>query len=147
MRSGQSLLVESQGHPISARRAILNVKGNTNMKIVLSGMVAFALLAFAAPAVQAAEKTSDTKTPKAGESFSRNGTVIKNNVDICMVTGLRWALHPESGEDVKIYPKTKHATDVLDRAAKNKSTVRVTGTWKQTLECHYVETSKVTVVK
>ena len=110
-------------------------------------MLAFAMLAFAAPAVQAAKKTSDTKTPKAGESFSRNGTVIKNNVDICMVTGLRWALHPESGDDIKIYPKTKHATDMLDRAAKNKSTVHVTGTWKQTVECHYVETSKVTVVK
>lgn len=117
------------------------------MKIVLTGMVALALLAFAAPAVRAAGKTSNTKTPKTGESFSRSGTVIKNSVDICMVTGLRWALHPESGEDVKIYPKTKHATDVLDRAAKNKSTVRVTGTWKQTIECHYVETSKVTVVK
>ena len=115
------------------------------MKIVLSGMVAFALLALAAPTIQAAEKSSDTK--KTGESFSRSGTVIKNNVDICMVTGLHWALHPENGEDVRIYPKTKHATDVLDRAAKNKSTVRVTGTWKQTVECHYVETSKVTVVK
>lgn len=117
------------------------------MKIALSGLVALALLALAAPTIQAAEKSSDTKTPKAGESFSRSGTVIKNNVDICMVTGLRWALHPENGEDVKIYPKTKHATDMLDRAAKNKSTVRVTGTWKQTVECHYVETSKVTVIK
>ena len=117
------------------------------MKIVLSGLAAFALLAFPAPAVQAAEKASNTKTPEVGESFSESGTVIKNNVDICMVTGLRWALHPESGEDVKIYPKTKHATDVLDRAAKNNSTVRVTGTWKKTAECHYVETSKVTVAK
>jgi len=117
------------------------------MKIVLSGLVAFALLALAAPTIQAAEKSSDTKTPKAGESFSRSGTVIKNNVDICMVTGLRWALHPDNDEDVKIYPKTKHATDMLDRAAQNKSTVRVTGTWKQTVECHYVETSKVTVIK
>ena len=117
------------------------------MKVFLSGLVAFALLALAAPTIQAAEKSSDTKTPKAGEWFSRSGTVIKNNVDICMVTGLRWALHPENGEDVKIYPKTKHATDMLDRAAKNESTVRVTGTWKQTVECHYVETSKVTVIK
>ena len=64
------------------------------MKVFLSGLVAFALLALAAPTIQAAEKSSDTKTPKAGESFSRSGTVIKNNVDICMVTGLRWALHP-----------------------------------------------------
>src|SRR6266403_6320665 len=117
------------------------------MKIVLSGLVAFTLLALAAPTIQATEKSSDAKTPKVGESFSKSGTVIKNNVDICMVTGLRWALHPENGEDVKIYPKTKHATDMLDRAAKNKSTVRVTGTWKQTVECHYVETSKVTVIK
>jgi len=117
------------------------------MKIIFGGLLAFALLTLASPAIQAAEKSSDTKTPKAGESFSRNGTVIKNNVDICIVTGLRWALHPENGEDVKIYPKTKRATDVLDGAAKNKSTVRVSGTWKQTADCHYVETSKVTVVK
>src|ERR1700747_1877291 len=114
------------------------------MKIVLSGLVASALLALAAPAVQAAEKSSDTKTPKAGESFSRSGTVIKNNVDICMVTGLRWALHPETGEDVKVYPKTKHATQVLDEAAKANSTVHVSGTWKDTMGCHYVETSRVT---
>jgi len=117
------------------------------MKIVLSGLVAFALLALAAPAVQTAEKSKDTKTPKAGEAFSRSGTVIKNNVDICMVTGLRWALHPENGEDIKIYPKTKHMTDVLDRAAKDKSTIHVSGTWKQTAECHYVEISKVTIAK
>jgi hypothetical protein len=117
------------------------------MKIILSGLAAFALLALAGPTIQAAEKSSDNKEPKVGESFSKSGTVIKNNVDICLVTGLRWALHPESGEDVKIYPKTEHATDMLDRAAKNKSTVRVSGTWKQTAECHYVETSKVTIVK
>ena len=117
------------------------------MKIVFSGLIAIALLTLAGLTVQATEKSSDTKTPKAGDSFHSSGTVIKNNVDICIVTGLRWALHPENGEDVKIYPKTKHATDVLDRAAKNKSTVRVTGTWKQTAECHYVETSRVTVVK
>ena len=117
------------------------------MRIVLNGLVAFALLALAAPTIQAAKKSSSTKAPKTGESFSGSGTVIKNNIDICMVTGLRWALHREGGEEVKIYPKTKHATDVLDRAAKNKSTVRVTGTWKQTVECHYVETSKVTLVK
>jgi hypothetical protein len=117
------------------------------MKIILTGVAAVTLLLLAAPAIQAAEKSSDTKTPKVGESFSKSGTVIKNNIDICMVTGLRWALHPENGEDVKIYPKTKHATDVLDRAAKNNSTVHVTGTWKQTAECHYVETSKVTIAK
>lgn len=117
------------------------------MKIALSGMLAFALLALAASPIQAAKESSDTKTPKPGESFSRSGTVIKNNVDICMVTGLRWALHPENGENVKIYPKTKHATDVLDRAAKHQATVRVTGTWRETVQCHYAETSKVTVGK
>src|SRR5207237_5002524 len=117
------------------------------MKIIFGGLLAFALLTLASPAIQAAEKSSDTKTPKAGESFSRSGTVIKNNVDVCMVTGLRWALHPENAEDVKIYPKTKHTTDVLDRAAKNKSTIRVTGTWKQTVDCHYVEISSVRIVK
>src|SRR5213079_1052372 len=117
------------------------------MKIALSGLVASALLALAAPTIQAVEKSSDTKTPKAGESFSRSGTVIKNNVDICMVTGLRWALHPENGEEVKVYPKTKHATEALDHAAKNNSKVHVAGTWKETLGCHYVETSKVSTVK
>src|SRR5438105_15776220 len=118
------------------------------MKIVLSGFVAFALLALAtAPTVQAAEKSSDKKTPTAGEYYSGSGTVIKNNVDICMVTGLRWALHPENGEEVKVYPKTKHATEALDLAAKNNSKVHVAGTWKETLGCHYVETSKVSTVK
>src|SRR5438874_5276885 len=117
------------------------------MKIVLNGLVAFALLALATPIIQAAEKSGDTKTPRAGEAFSGSGTVIKNNIDICMVTGLRWALHPESGEDVKVYPKTKHATEVLDQASKNNSTVHVNGTWKQTAECHYVETSKVAITK
>ena len=117
------------------------------MEIILNWLAVFALMALASPTIPAAEKSSDEKTPKVGESFSGSGTVIKNNVDICMVTGLRWALHRESGEDVKIYPKTNHATDVLDRAAKNKSAVRVSGTWKQTAECHYVEFSKVTIVK
>jgi hypothetical protein len=118
------------------------------MKIVVNGLVAFTLFGLvAATGLQAAEKSNEKKTPKAGESFSGTGTVIKNNVDICMVTGLRWALHPEAAEDVKIYPKTKHATDVLDQAAKNNSTVRVSGTWKETVQCHYVETSRVTIVK
>ena len=118
------------------------------MKILLSGLAAFALFALIPmPATQGAEKSSDKKTPKEGQSYSGSGTVIKNNIDICMVTGLRWALHPESGEDVKVYPKTKHATEVLDQAAKNNSTVRVSGTWKQAVECHYVETSKVMIAK
>jgi hypothetical protein len=116
------------------------------MKILLSGLVAFALFALIVmPATQAAEKSK--KTPKEGQSYGGSGTVIKNNIDICLVTGLRWALHPESGEDVKVYPKTKHATEVLDKAAKNNSRVRVSGTWKETAKCHYVETSNVTIVK
>ena len=118
------------------------------MKILLSGLAASALFALILmPATQAAEKSSDKKTPKEGQSYSGSGTVIKNNIDICMVTGLRWALHPESGEDVKVYPKTDHATEALDKAAKNKSTVRVSGAWKETAKCHYVETSKVTIIK
>jgi len=118
------------------------------MKILLSGLAAFALFALIPmPATQGAEKSSDKKTPKEGQSYSGSGTVIKNNIDICMVTGLRWALHPESGEDVKVYPKTKHATEVLDQASKNKSTVHVNGTWKETAKCHYVETSKVAITK
>ena len=43
------------------------------MKIVLSGLVAFALLALAALSIQAAEKSSDTKTPKAGELIALIG--------------------------------------------------------------------------
>ena len=118
------------------------------MKILLSGLATLALFALILmPATQAAEKSSDKKEPKEGQSYSGSGTVIKNNIDICMVTGLRWALHPESGEDVKVYPKTQHATDAMDKAAKNKSTVHVSGTWKKTAECHYVETSKVTISK
>ena len=78
----------------------------------------FTALMLAAPAEAAESKSKDKQTPKAGESYSGSGTVIKNNVDICMVTGLRWALHPENGEEVKVYPKTKHATEALDLAAK-----------------------------
>jgi hypothetical protein len=118
------------------------------MKILLTGLAAFALCTLTVvPVVNAAEKSSDKKTPKEGQAYSGSGTVIKNNIDICMVTGLRWALHPESGEEVKVYPKTDAATKVLDKAATNKSTVHVSGTWKKTAECHYVETSKVTIAK
>jgi hypothetical protein len=118
------------------------------MKILLSGLAAFALVTLTiVPVVQAAEKSGDKKAPKEGQAYSGSGTVIKNNIDICMVTGLRWALHPESGEDVKVYPKTDAAMKVLDKAAKNKSSVHVSGTWKKSAECHYVETSKVMIVK
>lgn len=118
------------------------------MKILFTGLAALALCTLAlVPMVNAAEKSNDKKAPKEGQAYSGSGTVIKNNIDICMVTGLRWALHPESGEDVKVYPKTDGATKGLDKAAKSKSTVRVSGTWKETAKCHYVETSKVTIVK
>jgi hypothetical protein len=119
------------------------------MKILLSGMTALALatLMMATPTQAAASKSKDKSTPKEGDSYSGSGAVTKNNIDICMVTGLRWALKPDNGEEVKIYPKTKHVTQVLDDAAKNNSKVRVSGTWKKTAECHYVETSKVTAVK
>jgi hypothetical protein len=119
------------------------------MKSLLTVLFAFLFTALmvAAPAGAAQSKSKEKQTPKAGQSYSGSGTVIKNNVDICMVTGLRWALHPENGEEVKVYPKTKHATEALDQAAKNNSTVHVAGTWKESLGCHYVETSKVSSAK
>lgn len=119
------------------------------MKSLLTVLFAFffSALIVAAPAQAAENKSKDKQTPKAGESYSGSGTVTKNNADICMVTGLRWALHPENGEEVKVYPKTKHASEVLDQAAKNNSTVHVAGTWKETVGCHYVETSKVSAAK
>jgi hypothetical protein len=118
------------------------------MKILLNGIAVFTLTTLtAATTLQAAEKPQAKESPKVGESYSGSGTVAKNEIDICMVTGLRWMLHPESGEEVKIYPKTKHATQMLEEAVKNHSTVHVTGTWKQAVECHYVETSKVTMSK
>jgi hypothetical protein len=118
------------------------------MKILLHGIVAFTLAALTtATTLQAAEKSQAKESPKTGESYSGSGTVAKNEVDICMIAGLRWMLHPESGEEVKIYPKTKHAAQVLEEAVKNHSSVRVMGTWKQAIECHYVETSKVTTLQ
>jgi len=120
------------------------------MKTILSGLFAFALVAAlaAAPAQAAEAKRKENKhTPKAGEPYHGSGTVTKNDIDICMVAGLRYWLHPKSEEDVRVYPKSKHDSQVLDDAVKNKSTVHVTGTWKQTMECLYVETSKVEKVK
>jgi len=116
------------------------------MKIVLSALLAAALAAglSAFPAEAAQSKTKEAKpAPKSGEAFSGTGTVTKNDIDICMVAGLRYWLHPKSGEAVRIYPKAKHDSLVLDEAVKNKSSMHVTGTWKETVECHYVETSKV----
>jgi hypothetical protein len=120
------------------------------MKTILSGLFAFVLVAaLAAAPTQAAEaKSKENKhTPKAGEAYNGSGMVTKNEIDVCMVTGLRYWLHPKSEEDVRVYPKSKHDSQMLDDAVKNKSTVRVTGTWKTTMDCYYVETSKVGKVK
>jgi hypothetical protein len=120
------------------------------MKTILFGLFAFVLVAaLAATPAQAAEaKSKENKhTPKAGEAYHAMGTVTKNEIDICMVTGLRYWLHPKNKEDVRLYPKSNDESQMLDDAVKNKSTVRVTGTWKQAVECHYVETSKVEKVK
>ena len=43
------------------------------MKIVLRGLAACALLVLAMQPIQAAEKSSDKKVPKVGESFSKSG--------------------------------------------------------------------------
>jgi hypothetical protein len=126
------------------------VTGKEHMKTILSGLSAFALMAAlaAAPAQAAEAKAKEEKpTPKAGEAYHGSGTVKKNEIDICMVTGLRYWLHPKSEEDVRLYAKSDHDSKMLDDAVKNKWTVHVTGTWKQTVECHYVETSNVEKVK
>ena|ERR1043166_2592003 len=120
------------------------------MKIILAGLMASLLtLAVAAVPAEAAQTKSKAakQEPKTGEAFSDTGTVTKNEADICMVTGLRYFLHPSGGEEVKIYPKSKHDSLVLDQAIKNKSSVRVTGTWKQSLDCHYVEIKKIEKLK
>jgi hypothetical protein len=120
------------------------------MKTILSGLFAFALMAAlaTAPAQAAEAKSKEEKpTPKAGEAYHASGTVTKNEIDICMVAGLRYWLHPKGEEDVRLYPKSNDDSQMLDDAVKNKSTVHVTGTWKQAVECHYVETSKVTKAK
>jgi hypothetical protein len=120
------------------------------MKTVLAGLFAFTLvLAIAAmPAEAAQNKSKEPKeSPKVGEEFSDTGTVTKNEIDLCNVVGLRYRLHPKSGEEVRLYPKSKHDSMILDQAVKDQSTVRVTGTWKQAVECYYVETTKVEKLK
>src|SRR5947207_14833521 len=120
------------------------------MKNILSGLFLIAVVAALAlaPMQVADAKSKATKhTPKAGEAYSGSGTVTKNDIDICMVTGLRYWLHPKNKEEVRVYPKSKHESEVLDDAVKNKSTIHVAGTWKETVQCHYVETSKVEKVK
>ena len=120
------------------------------MKNILSGLFLIAVVAAlaVAPMQVADAKSKATKhTPKAGEAYDGSGTVTKNDIDICMVTGLRYLLHPKNAEEVRLYPKSKHDSKVLDDAVKNEWTVHLTGTWKQAVECHYVETSKVEKVK
>jgi len=50
-----------------------SVEGNFDMKNCLNGLVAFALLALAAPIIQAAEKSGDTKTPRAAKRLAGAG--------------------------------------------------------------------------
>jgi len=92
---------------------------------------------------QAKSKESKAQTEAKGEHFDMSGTVKKLEMDLCMVTGLRYWLHPTKGEDVRLKPTSKHDSQMLDNAAKNNSSVHVTGTWDQAVECRYVRISKV----
>jgi len=119
------------------------------MKNVLIGLIAAVFAAMLAmvdlEGAQAKSKTS--KDPAKGEHFDMRGTVKKVQMDICMVTGLHYWLHPKKGENVRLYPTSKHDSEVLDNVAKNNSSVHVAGTWEEAVQCHYVQISKVEKIK
>ena len=121
------------------------------MKNIVIGLIAVALGATLNMAdlqgAQTKSKESKQQAGAEGEHFDMNGTVKKNEIDLCMATGLRYWLHPKKGEDVRLKPMSKHDSQVLDDAAKNNSSVHVSGTWQQTVECHYVQISKVGRIK
>jgi hypothetical protein len=93
--------------------------------------------------LRGAQESKETKEPAKGEHFDGSGTVKKVEADLCVVTGLRYWLHPKEGSDIRLKPESKHDLQVLDRAAKENSTVHVTGAWDEAVECHYVKISKV----
>jgi hypothetical protein len=119
------------------------------MKNLLIGLIAVAFGgALSVANLQgAAAKSKQSKPPAKGEHFDMSGTVKKNEIDFCMVTGLHYSLHPKKGDEVKLKPTSKHDSQILDDAAKNNSSVHVAGTWQQTVECHYVQISKVEKIK
>jgi hypothetical protein len=119
------------------------------MKNIFIGLIAAVFgVTFAMADLQGAQaKSKESKEPAKGEHFDMGGTVKKVEMDICMVTGLHYWLHPKKGEDVRLYPTSKHDSQVLDDAAKNNSSVHVTGTWDESVQCHYVRISKVGKLK
>ena len=119
------------------------------MKNILIGLIAavFGVTLGMADLQGAQAKSKQSKEPAKGEHFDMSGTVKKVEMDICMVTGLHYWLHPKKGEDVRLYPTTKHDSQVLDDAAKNNSSVHVTGTWDESVQCHYVRISRVGKLK
>jgi hypothetical protein len=119
------------------------------MKNILVGLIAaiFAVTLGMADLQGAQAKSKESKEPAKGEHFDMNGTVKKVEMDICMVTGLHYWLHPKKGEDVRLYPASEHQSQVLDSAAKNNTSVHVTGTWDESMQCHYVRISNVAKLK
>ena len=121
------------------------------MKNILIGLIVVtfggALTIANLPGAEAKSKESKQRAGAKGEHFDMTGTVKKNEIDLCMVTGLRYWLHPKKGEDIRLKPTSKHDSQVLDAAAKNNSSVHVSGTWEQAVECRYVQISKVEKIK
>ena len=119
------------------------------MKNILIGLIAavFCVTLGVAELQGAQAKSKESKEPAKGDSFDMSGTVKKVEMDICMVTGLHYWLHPKKGEDVRLYPTSKHHSHVLDDAAKNNSSVHVSGTWDEAVQCHYVRISRVSKIK
>ncbi len=118
------------------------------MKNIFSAIAVVSLgLTFAVTDLRGAQESKKTKEPAKGEHFDGGGTVKRLEADICMVTGLRYWLHPKKGADVKLQPESKHDSQVLDRAAKNNSKVHVTGNWDEAVKCHYVKVSKAEETK
>jgi len=119
------------------------------MKNKLIGLIAavFCVTLGVAELQGAQAKSKESKEPAKGDSFDMSGTVKKVEMDICMVTGLHYWLHPKKGEDVRLYPTSKHDSQVLGDAAKNNSSVHVSGTWDEAVQCHYVRISRVSKIK
>src|SRR5947209_7475959 len=90
------------------------------MKNIVIGLIAVAFGATLNMAdlqgTQTKSKESKQQAEAKGEHFDMRGTVKKMEIDICMVTGLRYWLHPKRGEDVRLKPMSKHDSQILDDA-------------------------------
>ena len=119
------------------------------MKNILIGLIAVAFgVTLSMTDLQGAQaKSKQSKQPAKGEHFDMIGMVKKAEMDPCMLTGLHYWLHPKKGEDFRLNPTSKHDSQVLDNAAKNNSSVHVTGTWEEAVKCSYVQASKVEKIK